>query len=47
MNNTILHRKQLTGKVPNFAYFLFKKTTQKIQDWWRRNQLYTGVLISP
>jgi len=44
MNNTVLHRKQLTGKVPNFAHFLFKNCTKKFKaDEEETNYVITDI----
>jgi hypothetical protein len=47
MNNTILHRKQLRGKVPNFAYFFVKKLHKKFKaDEGETNYVITDMKYS-
>jgi len=47
MNNTILHRKQLTRKVPNFTYFLVEKLHKKFKaDEGETNYVTTDIKYS-
>jgi hypothetical protein len=47
MNNTILHGKQLTRKVPNFAYFFVKKKNKKSKaDEGETNYVITDIKYS-